>query len=152
MFRFFDKSNGTHFVTSDQGVCYAILNTRPDLVQETNSFGDVSASSPNAVAIYLFFDSIHGTHFFTSNAQEKTNVQATRSDLVFESSATFYKKFIGTGTDVIVYRMFDINLGTHFYTSDATEYAGITTPGSGGYRSDLVAKCVSFYAPSDSYK
>lgn len=151
VFRFFDKDDGTHFFTSDTNERNTILATRSDLVQETNGFGAVTASSSNAVAVYRFFDSIHGTHFFTSDANEKASVQASRSDLIFESSATFYEKSVGNGGDNAVYRFFDTKLGTHFYTGDAKEYAGITTPGTSSYRTDLVAEGISFYAPSGSY-
>lgn len=151
VYRFFDKTDGTHFFTASASERDNIISSRQDMVEETNGFGAVSASTPNAVAVYRFFDTVHGTHFFTSSASERDTVQATRSDLTYEPSATFYELSSNAGSDVAVYRLFDSKLGTHFYTGDPQEYAGITTPGSASYRADLKPEGVSFYAPAGSY-
>ena len=151
LYRFFDTKYGTHFFTSDIGERNTVLATRPDLTEETNGFGDVAQSDPNAVAVYRFFDNNFGTHFFTANAGERDTVIATRPDLTYEPGSTFYEHSTAQSGDVAVYRLFDQGTGTQFLTGDQGEYNGITTPGSGTYRADLHSEGVAFYAPSGSF-
>ena len=92
-----------------------------------------------------------GTHFFTASASETQTIGTTRPDLVAEPKSVFYEDATPQTGDVAVYRMFDSQHGTHFYTGNQSEYAGLTTPGSLTYRADLVADGVSFYAPAGSY-
>lgn len=152
VYRFFDSIHGTHFFTADSGEKDAVLANRPDLVEETNDFGDTSYHDPNATAVYRFFDTEFGTHFFTADLNEKATLLSTRPDLTFESSATFYEHGTQQLGDVAVYRFFDTNNGTHFYTGDQTEYHNLTTAGAQGYRPDLTYEGVGFYAPSGSYR
>ncbi len=152
VYRFFDTRYGTHFFTSDAGEKNTVLATRPDLVEETNGFGDVAQSDPNAVAVYRFFDTTFGTHFFTASATERNTVIATRPDLTYEPGSTFYEHLTAQAGDAAVYRLFDQNTGTQFLTGDANEYAGITTPGTATYRADLHSEGVAFYAPTGSFR
>ena len=87
VYRFFDTKYGTHFFTSDIGERNTVLATRSDLKEETNGFGDVAQSDPNAVAVYRFFDTPYGTHFFTSSSTERDTIIATRPDLSYEAVA-----------------------------------------------------------------
>lgn len=151
VYRFFDTRYGTHFFTSDAGERNTVLATRPDLVEETNGFGDVAPTDPNAVAVYRFFDTTYGTHFFTASATERDTVIATRTDLSYEPNSTFYEHLTAQGGDVPVYRLFDQATGTQFLTGNQGEYTGITTPGSVTYRSDLRSEGVAFYAPTGSF-
>ena len=163
VYRFFDSSTGTHFFTADPVEKNALMlpagsSFRPDMREEVNGFGavDPAAADPNAVTVYRFFDTRYGTHFFTANATEANglrNVGASsyRPDLVFESGSSFLEHGTQQAGDVPVYRLFDQTYGTHFYTGNQAEYAGITTPGSSTFRSDLVSEGVGFYAPSGSF-
>ena len=153
VYRFFDTHAGTHFFTASTGERDSILAGCHDLIEETNGFGDVGSTSANAVEVYRFFDTVHGTQFITSNINERDGVIANRPDLVYEAGDTFYEPSVFTTPgDVAIYRMFDTKLGTHFYTGDAAEYAGLTKPGNPSYRADLVTEGVAFYAPAGSYR
>ncbi len=151
VYRFFDTVYGTHFFTSDAGEKNTVIGTRPDLVQETNGFGDVAQTDPSAVAVYRFFDKNYGTHFFTASASERDSVLATRPDLKFEPNGVFYEHSTAQSGDVQVYRLFDKNTGTQFLTGDQGEYNGITTPGTSTYRADLKIEGVAFYAPAGTF-
>ena len=151
VYRFFDTRYGTHFFTADSNEKNIVLQTRADLVQETNGFGDVAQSDANAAPIYRFFDNVYGTHFFTGSASERDNIIATRPDLVYEPSSTFYEHATQQAGDVAVYRLFDTKYGTQFLTGDQGEYNGITTPGASTYRADLTTEGVAFYAPSGTF-
>ena len=151
IFRFFDTRFGTHFFTADQGEKNTVLATRPDLVEETNGFGDVTQSDPNAAPVFRFFDTTYGTHFFTSNAGERDAIIATRPDLTYEANSTFYEHATQQAGDVAVYRLFDMTYGTQFLTGDQGEYNGITTPGTATFRTDLRSEGIAFYAPVGTF-
>ena len=129
-----------------------MLTTRSaDLVEETNGFGDVAPTDPNAVAVYRFYDNPFGTHFFTANVGERDTIIATRPDLTYEAASTFYEHSAMQTGDSAVYRLFDMNTGTQFLTGNATEYNGLVTMGSATYRPDLHSEGVAFYAPVGSF-
>jgi hypothetical protein len=153
VYRFFDTKFGTHFFTGSQNEKDTVRATRPDLVQEGNDFGAIGpgVSDPSEVTVYRFFDSVFGTHFFTASAAEKDQVLATRPDLVFEPNSTFLEDSTQQAGDIAVYRLFDSVHGTHFYTGDQNEFAGLTTPGTSLYRADLISEGIAFFAPSGSF-
>jgi hypothetical protein len=156
VYRFFDNIYGTHLFTQSLAEAQQILATRPDLVQETNNFGAVSQSDPNAEAVYRFFETTNGTHFFTASYSEYLGLTTPgtstyRPDLTYEPSSTIYEDATDQPGDVEVYRLFDTIHGTQFLTGSQTEYAGLTTPGSSTYRSDLTPEGAAFYAPSGTF-
>ena len=143
VYRFFDTTKGTQFITSDVAERNSIINTRPDLSYEGLGMGAVQSSNgdPNALPVYRFFNSAFGTHFFTTSASEAASVSATRPDLKQESSTIFEHSTQQAG-DVAVYRFFDSNNGTHFYTNSESEHAGLIQT-----RPDMVSEGIAFYAP-----
>ncbi len=151
VYRFFDTKFGTHFFTADQGEKNTVIATRPDLVEETNGFGDIAQGDPNATPVFRFFDTKFGTHFFTASAGERDSVINGRPDLTYEPSSTFFEHATAQAGDVQVYRFFDTRFGTHFYTGDQNEYNGIVTPGASTFRADLTFEKVEFYAPKGSF-
>lgn len=163
VYRFLDTDTGTHFFTADANERDALMNPssssyRSNLHEETNNFGtvDPAASNPSDVTVYRFFDSVHGTHFFTASQSEANGLSNPKSssyrpDLIAEPKSSFLEHGTQQVGDVPVYRFFDSQYGTHFYTGNQAEYAAITTPGAASYRPDLVPEGVGFYAPSGTY-
>lgn len=143
VYRFFDKSDGTHFFTASEQERNTLLLTRPDLTYEGAALNAVasSGSDPNAVPVFRFFDTVHGTHFYSDDAAERDTVIATRPDLAYEGIG-FYEHATAQAGDTPVYRFFDTRFGTHFYTSDPAERATILAT-----RSDLRDEGVGFFAP-----
>ena len=142
--RFFETTNGTHFFTADPGEVKQILNTRPDLVEESSGLTavDPSSNDPNAIPVYRFFDSVYGTQFFTSSPTERDAVTSSRPDLKPEGTAFIEHATQQTG-DQAVYRYFDTRFGTHFYVSNPGENTSILAT-----RPDLKPEGISFYAPT----
>jgi len=163
VYRFFDNSTGTHFFTADVTEKNALMNPalstfRPDLREEVNNFGALNptVTDANAISVYRFFDTRYGTHFFTASQTEAADLRnmsssSYRPDLVYEAGSSFQEHSTQQTGDVAVYRLFDKNYGTHFYTGSQSEYAAITTAGTTTYRADLVSEGIGFYAPSGSY-
>ena len=90
VYRFFDTSNGTHFMTSSTTERDALVATRPDMVFEPSStlFEHATAQAGDT-AVYRFFDSQSGAHFFTADAGERASILSTRPDMTLEGIA-FY--------------------------------------------------------------
>lgn len=84
VYRFFDKSYGTHFFTASASERDTVIATRPDLAYEGNGFIEHTAQQTGDTAVYRFFDTRLGTHFYTADASERATIVATRSDLVDE--------------------------------------------------------------------
>lgn len=157
VYRFFDTIFGTHLFTQSSAEAQQILATRPDLTQETNNFGAVSQTGDAAAEpVYRFFETTNGTHFYTAS-QSEFNALTTpgsgdyRADLTYEQTSTIFEDSTQQAGDVPVFRLFDSIHGTQFLTGSTTEYQGLTTPGSGTYRSDLTPEGIAFYAPSGTY-
>jgi hypothetical protein len=76
LYRFFDKSYGTHFFTGSASEKATVLATRRDLVYEGVSLRtiDPAAHDANAAPVYRFFDSVFGTHFLTASTSERDSV------------------------------------------------------------------------------
>jgi len=143
VYRFFDTTTGTHFLTGSTSEAVTLLVDRPDLTFEGLGLSAAAPPSqdPNAVPVYRFFDTADGTHFFTTSTTERDQIQATRPDLVLEQTS-FYEHASAMPGDVAVYRFFDTIHGTHFYTDNATERASIDAT-----RIDLKDEGVAFYSP-----
>jgi hypothetical protein len=161
VYRFFDSRTGEEFITDDVNEENAITNPnspsyQPQLTQETSGFGAVSAASvaqdPSAVAAYRFFDTATGAHFFTTSTTERDAIMNPassdyRAGYVYEPNSTIYEDATQRSGDVAVYRLFNSANGTHFMTSNAAEYAGLTTSGSATYQPNLISEGIAFYAP-----
>ena len=142
VYRFFDSTTGTQFLTASAAEKNSVLATRPDLAYEGIGLGGISpGADPSAVPVYRFFDTKTGTHFFTSSQSEESNLVKTRPDLVLEQT-TFYEHATAQAGDVPVFRFFDKTDGTHFYTSSASERTTIVAT-----RPDMAFEGVAFYAP-----
>ena len=90
IYRFFDTSDGSHFLTASATERDALISTRSDLVYEASStlYEHATAQSGD-VAVYRFFDQASGAHFFTGSAAEHATLLTTRPDMASEGIA-FY--------------------------------------------------------------
>ena len=90
IYRFFDTSNGTHFLTASATERDALLSARPDFVFEPGStlFEHATAVAGDA-AVYRFFEATSGAHFFTADPVERASLLHGRPDMTPEGIA-FY--------------------------------------------------------------
>lgn len=144
IYRFFDKTDGTHFFTASATERDSLIATRPDLDFEGVGMDAVAPGGSDAAAeaVYRFFDAAHGTHFFTASSTERDSLIASRPDMTFEGTA-FYEDASPVSGDSAVYRFFDTTHGTHLYTESAAEKATILAS-----RPDLTPEGIAFYAPA----
>ena len=143
VYRFFDTSSGTQFLTASAAERNSVIATRPDLTYEGVGLGGITpGTDSSAVPVYRFFDTTTGTHFFTSSQSEEANLVTSRPDLVLEQT-TFYEHASAQTGDVAVYRFFDKTDGTHFYTASDSECTTIAAT-----RPDMAYEGIAFYSPT----
>lgn len=115
-----------------------------------------SAAGGTVPPLYRFFDSRTGTQFLTANAGERAALvdpssPSYRPDLKPETNN--FGAVDPASNDpakIQVFRFFDTNFGTHFFTSSQTEATGLSTPTSATYRSDLVAEPTATFLEDSS--
>ena len=97
--------------------------------------------SNNESAVYRFFDTVHGTEFLTSTVQERNTIIASRPDLTYEGlGMTSIANPAGDTNAAPVFRFFNIQDGTHFFTTSASEAAGISAT-----RADMTQEATTIY-------
>lgn len=141
IYRFFNKSTGTHFFTSSEDERDNIRTGFSNFTYEGPAFNAATAASSDPITVYRFFNKHIGTHFFTSSTIERDNVIATSSDTYsFEGEA--YKALSSDSTNPnakSLYRFFNKTNGTHFYTSSEVERDSIIKTSSATYNFEGVA-------------
>lgn len=112
----------------------------------TGATGDAQALpgiTPTTVGVqvFRFFDQKDGTHFYTSSTGERDATIATRPDLAYEGVGLNAVNPPATDPNATaVYRFFNINDGTHFFTISSAEVATVQAT-----RSDLTYEGITFY-------
>ena len=90
IYRFFDTSNGNHFLTESAAERDTLLASQPNLVSEpASTLFEHANAKPGDLAVYRFFDQTSGAHFFTASADERATILSTRPDMTAEGIA-FY--------------------------------------------------------------
>lgn len=145
IYRFFDKTDGTHFFTASASEAATLETTRSDLSSEGVGLRgyDSAAATPSSVAVFRFFDTTDGTHFYTASAAERDALTSAPSSAMKFEGAAFYEDATPQAGDTAVYRFFDTAHGTHLFTQSVGERASILST-----RPDLVSEGVAFYAPN----
>lgn len=141
IYRFFNRSTGTHFFTSSEDERDTIRTGLNSFSYEGPAFNAATTASSDPITVYRFFNKRIGTHFFTSSTVERDNVIATSSDTYsFEGEA--YKALSSDSTNPnakSLYRFFNKTNGTHFYTSSDVERDSIIKNSSASYNFEGVA-------------
>ncbi len=110
------------------------LSIEPDFSATTALGGNVSG-------VYRFFDTLSGTHFLTGSTSEAVTLLLDRPDLTFEGLGLSAAAPPAQDPNAApVYRFFDTNNGTHFFTASAAERDQVQAS-----RPDLVREQTSFY-------
>ena len=90
IYRFFDVTNGTHFMTASAAERDSLIGSRPDMVFEPGgTLFEHETPQAGDTAVYRFFDNQSGAHFFTADAGERATILSTRPDMTAEGIA-FY--------------------------------------------------------------
>jgi hypothetical protein len=125
VYRFYKPSTGTHFYTADPAERDNVINTLGAMYHYEGPVYSVNTASPsNMHPLYRFYNLRTGTHFYTADEGEKNNVINTLGYLYhYDGIAYDVSSFDGTfdGFSQPVYRFYNRQAGTHFYTADPAE-------------------------------
>lgn len=117
-------ANGTDFLVNVETISFlgydtSITNSQTAVVQQLASIAlDQSASDK----IYRFFNTASGTHFFTGSIEERNHVIGNDALLSYEGPAFGgSRQSTGTVSELAVFRFFNSQTGTHFYTASTGE-------------------------------
>ena len=133
-----DQGFALNLSSLNVGDSVTVRGTVNAAVLDDDGYGQVSGA---ALGVYRFFDTTDGTHFYSTSELERNTLIQTRPDLVYEGVGL--KAVASPSTDAAaaaVYRFFDVNTGTHFYSASSGERDTILAT-----RPDLAFEGTAFY-------
>ena len=124
VFRFLNRTTGTHLYTASTDERDAILDELADVFAfEGPAFGVADDPAGDTVEVHRFFNSNTGTHFYTASAEERAAV-ANLAGFVEEGVA--FLGYVDDGPErEPLHRFFNSTTGTHFYTASESERAAV---------------------------
>ena len=120
VYRFYNRTNGTHFFTDSLSERDMVIATWPDVFTYE---GVAYTTNPvnNTQPLYRFYNRVSGSHFYTASAEEAGTILA-RWSTVFSLDGRTYAVNPGPVADSIpVYRFYNVRNGSHFYTASEDE-------------------------------
>ena len=138
VYRFYNKTNGSHFYTADPGEFARVQNQ----LSATFSYDGVAyAPNPynaaNNTKLYRFFNKKNGSHFYTASEAEKNRVVAKLSK-TYSLDGTGLQRVAGRRClgPLTVYRFYNKKNGSHFYTASEAEKNDVLAKLSKTYKLD----------------
>lgn len=123
--RFLNTRTAVHFYTSSDTERQHIQATLPHFKYEGTAYRVMAGPADFAVPVYRFYNRVSGTHLYTASESEKNKVIRELGDIyTFEGGAWFARPDPYPGW-VPVYRFFNRQTGTHFYTHNEVERAHV---------------------------
>ncbi|WP_323797118.1 hypothetical protein [Nisaea sp.] len=119
IYRFFNTESGVHFYTSSTVERDNVISNLPVYTYEGVAFS-VSESDATASSVYRFLKS-DNTHFYTISDLEKWTIQTSNPSYQLEGVAYEAATVSNSYNDTALYRFFNTQTGTHFYTVDTNE-------------------------------
>ncbi|NTW27974.1 MAG: hypothetical protein HGA39_01205 [Coriobacteriia bacterium] len=121
VYRFYNKTNGSHFYTGSELERYTVMNTMSATYTFEGPAYSVNASNTaNSVPLYRFYNVKNGSHFYTASAQERDTVIANWSSTYRFEGPAYNVSMTSTGGSP-VYRFYNKKNGSHFYTVSLQE-------------------------------
>ena len=138
VYRFYIKSNGSHFYTASE----AEKNGVAANLSKTFSLEGVAyhVNIDYTTPLYRFYKRSNGSYFYTASEAEKNSVMKNLSSVYTYEGIGYYVSAAPTPTPV--YRFYNRRNGTHFYTASSAEKASVEKNLAAVYSLDGIA----FYA------
>jgi uncharacterized protein (DUF1800 family) len=121
VYRFFNKSTGTHFYTIVTAERDHVLGAYPQFIYEGPAFAAYAGPASGATPVFRFFNTATGTHFYTNKSAERDYVVATWPQFAFEGPAFYAMPGAGADGRIELFRFFNTTTGAHFYTASTAE-------------------------------
>lgn len=117
---------------------YVLLLTASVVVGLSALSSDASAAMIN-VNVHRFYKLGSGTHFYTASETEAKRVRANMSKVYRYEGVSFSASSANRSELTPVYRFYNFNAGTHFYTTSSTEASRVRSSMSKIYRYEGIA-------------
>lgn len=122
IYRFFNTQTGAHFFTSSESERDTVQNTLPQFSYEGNVFdSNAVEGATGSVPVYRFYNTNTGVHFYTASEDEKTQVESLPGFNFEGTSYVAYESSTSATETMPLYRFYNTQTGTHFYTVDEAE-------------------------------
>lgn len=129
VYRFFNKLTSTHLYTADAAEAAHIRATWPTTMRDEGIAYNVDLTK-DTTPLHRLFNLQTGTHFYTADPNELAYIRATWPT-IFRYEGPTYPVTAGPWPGkTAVYRFFNLQTGTHFYTASEVEkdYVRATWP------------------------
>ena len=120
IFRFFNRSTGTHFYTANIDEKNNVKTNLSNFNYEGVAF-QTEATAQTGHAVYRFYNTTLDSHFYTISDYERDFVRQNLSNYQYESQVFYAYENNSSGDHEALYRFFNTATGTHFYTASVVE-------------------------------
>ena len=120
IFRFFNRSTGTHFYTSNIDEKNNVKQNLPNFNYEGVAF-QTEATAQTGHAVYRFYNTNMDSHFYTIGDYERDFVRQNLFNYQYEGQVFYAYDNNSSGDHEALYRFFNTATGTHFYTASVVE-------------------------------
>lgn len=139
VYRFYNKSTGTHFYTASEAERYTVIRKlAATYTYEGPAYWVNTANASNGAPLYRFYNRKKSTHFYTASEAEKQSVIATLSG-TFTYEGPVYNVSSSAENATPMFRFYNRRAGTHFYTASAEERDSVVARLAGTYTYEGVA-------------
>jgi hypothetical protein len=121
VYRFYNRETGTHFYTVSVSERDDVIRAFAQFAYEGAAFAALSQPRADSVPVFRFYNKTTGTHFYTTSVSERDGIVAYYPQFVYEGPAFHALAAAGTDGRTAVFRFFNKNTGSHFYTASAVE-------------------------------
>ncbi len=124
VYRFYNRTNGTHFYTDSAAERDTVNATWPHIyTDEGPTYYTYPAN--NSTQLTRLYNKVSGSHFYTASSTEAANALATWPGVFQLDGATYKVNPAPVANSLPVYRFFNRTNGSHFYTASETEKAHV---------------------------
>ena len=137
VYRFRNLTNGSYFYTADSAEMVNVAsNLTASYAYEGVAYTIDTANPANASPVYRFYVKRTGSHFYTADKAERDSVIANLAATYTYEGPSYNVCLAPVSGSTIVWRFYNKQNGSHFYTADPTEKANVQAHLSATYSFD----------------
>lgn len=139
VYRFLNKSNGTHFYTASEAERYTVARKlSATYAYEGPAYWVNTANAANNVPLHRFYNKKRGTHFYTASEDERQSVIANLG-ATFTYEGAVYNVSGSSENATPMHRFYNRRTGTHFYTTSEEEKQSVIATLGGTFTYEGIA-------------